>query len=121
MALIDVDKFKQINDNFSHQVGDQVLRRIAQIMRSHVREDDMAARLAGDEFVIVFKNAELAVARQVCERIANAVRAFDWSTIAAGLHSSISVGVATAQAGDTIESLTHRSDAAMYQHKKQRA
>lgn len=121
VALIDVDKFKQINDNFSHQVGDQVLRRIAQIMRSHVREDDMAARLAGDEFVIVFKNAEPSVARQICERIANAVRAFDWSTIATGLHSSISVGVATAQPGDTIESLTHRSDAAMYQDKKLRA
>lgn len=121
VALIDVDKFKQINDNFSHQVGDQVLKRIAQILRSHVRDDDMAARLAGDEFVIVFKNAELAVARHVCERIAGAVQAFDWSLIAAGLQSRISVGVAAAQAGDSIESLTHRSDAAMYQHKKQRA
>ncbi len=121
VALIDVDKFKQINDNFSHQVGDEVLRRIAQILRTHVREDDMAARLAGDEFVIVFKNAELAIARQVCERIATAVRAFDWSTIATGLHSSISVGVATARPGDTVESLTHRSDEAMYRHKKQHA
>ena len=121
MALIDVDKFKQINDNFSHQVGDQVLKRIAQILRSHVRDDDMAARLAGDEFVIVFKNAELAVARQVCDRIGAAVQSFDWSSIAPGLQSRISVGVAAAQAGDSIESLTHRSDAAMYQHKKQRA
>lgn len=120
VALIDVDRFKQINDDFSHQVGDEVLKRIAQILRSHIREDDMAARLAGDEFVIVFKNAEPDIARQVCERIALAVRAFDWSSIAAGLHSSISVGVATAQPGDTVESLTHRSDAAMYQHKKQR-
>lgn len=121
VALIDVDKFKQINDNFSHQVGDEVLKRIAQILRSHVREDDMAARLAGDEFVIVFKNAELPVAGQVCARIAQAVREFDWSTIATGLHSSISVGVATAQPGDTVESLTHRSDAAMYQDKRLRA
>jgi diguanylate cyclase (GGDEF)-like protein len=121
VALIDVDKFKQINDNYSHQVGDEVLRHIAQILRSHVREDDMAARLAGDEFVIVFRNAELEVARQVCERIAAAVRAFDWSSIAAGLHSSISVGVATAVPGDTLESLTHRSDAAMYRDKKQHA
>ncbi len=64
---------------------------------------------------------ELTVARQVCERIVEAVRSFDWSSIAAGLQSSISVGVATAQAGDTVETLTHRSDAAMYRHKKQRA
>ncbi len=121
VALIDVDHFKQVNDNYSHQVGDAVLKRIAQILKSHVREDDMAARLAGDEFVIVFKNAELRVAQQVCARIAAAVRAFDWSSIAAGLQSSISVGVAAAVPGDTVESLTHRSDAAMYRDKKARS
>ena len=120
VALIDVDKFKQINDSFSHQVGDAVLKRIAQILRSHVREDDMAARLAGDEFVIVFKNAELRVAQQVCGRIAAAVHTFDWSTVAPGLTSSISIGVAAAVNGDTVESLTHRSDAAMYRHKRER-
>ncbi len=120
VALIDVDRFKQVNDNYSHQVGDAVLKRIAQILKSHVREDDMAARLAGDEFVIVFKNAELRVAQQVCARIAHAVRAFDWPSIAAGLQSSISVGVAAAVPGDTVESLTHRSDAAMYRDKKAR-
>ena len=121
VALIDVDKFKQINDNFSHQVGDEVLRYIGQILRSHIREEDMAARLAGDEFVIVFKNAELAVAQQVCRRIGDAVRDFDWSGVATGLASSISIGVAAAEPGDSIESLTHRADAAMYQHKKRRA
>ncbi len=121
VALIDVDQFKLINDNFSHQAGDAVLKRIAQILKSHVREDDMAARLAGDEFVIVFKHAELHVAQQVCARIAAAVRAFDWASIADGLRASISVGVAAAVAGDTVESLTHRSDAAMYEEKKKRA
>ena len=121
VALIDVDQFKQINDTFSHQVGDAVLKRIAQILKSHVREEDMAARLAGDEFVIVFKHAELAVAQQVCQRIAAAVRAFDWSSIASGLQSSISVGVAAAVPGDTVESLTHRADTAMYRQKGKRA
>jgi len=118
LALIDVDQFKQINDRFSHQVGDAVLRQIAHILKSHVRELDMAARLAGDEFVIVFKNAELRVAEQVCARIAAAVRNFDWSASADMLQVSISVGVAAAEPGDTVESLTHRSDSAMYQHKR---
>lgn len=119
IALIDVDRFKQVNDGFSHQVGDAVLQRIAQILKSHVREEDLAARLAGDEFVIVFKNAELQVAQQVCARIAAAVRDADWSTIAQGLQSSISVGVAAATQGDTVDTLTHRSDAAMYRQKRQ--
>ena len=120
VALIDVDRFKQINDTYSHQVGDAVLKRIAHILKSHVREEDMAARLAGDEFVIVFKNAELRIAQQVCARIQAAVRTFDWTSIAKGLQTSISVGVAAALPGDTVETLTHRSDGAMYAEKKRR-
>ena len=118
LALVDVDKFKQINDNFSHQVGDEVLKRIAHILKSHVREDDMAARLGGDEFIILFKATDLKMAEQVCQRICQAVRDFDWSGISAGLQSSISVGVARAHQGDTVESLTHRSDTSMYDSKK---
>lgn len=121
IALIDVDQFKQINDKFSHQVGDAVLKTIAGILKSHLREDDMAARLAGDEFVIVFKNAPLPIAQQVCARIGKAVRAFDWPSIADALQSSISIGVAVALSGDTAESLTHRADSAMYLQKRKRA
>ncbi|MEO6623962.1 MAG: GGDEF domain-containing protein, partial [Burkholderiaceae bacterium] len=120
VALMDVDKFKQVNDRFSHQVGDAVLKRIAQILKSHIRENDLAARLAGDEFVIVFKNAELRVAQQVCARISTAVQAWDWSSVAAGLQAGISVGVAVAIPGDSVESLTHRADGAMYAEKKKR-
>ena len=120
LALIDVDKFKHVNDFFSHQVGDEVLKRIALILKSHVREDDMAARLGGDEFVILFKTADLAAAQQVCQRIATAVRAFDWSSICPGLQSSISIGVARATAGESVAELTHRSDTAMYEEKKKR-
>ena len=121
LALLDLNEFKQVNDVYSHRVGDEVLKRIASILKSHVRELDMAARLGGDEFVIVFKGAELKVAEQVCARISDAVRDFNWSTIAVGLRCSISVGVAAAVTGDTVESLTHRSDTAMYRKKKLRA
>ena len=121
IALIDVDQFKQINDQFSHHVGDQVLKRIAQIMKGHVREEDMAARLGGDEFVIVFKTADLQIAQQVCQRIADSVRTFNWSTLSPGLRSSVSVGVVRAELQDTVETLTHRSDQAMYRQKKSRA
>ena len=118
MALIDVDKFKQVNDNFSHQVGDEVLKRIAQILKTHVRADDLAARLGGDEFVIIFKSPDLKVAQLVCQRIVTGVRQFNWSSISAGLQAGISVGVARAEPGDTVTTLTHRSDHAMYQEKK---
>jgi diguanylate cyclase (GGDEF)-like protein len=121
IALIDVDRFKRVNDQFSHHVGDEVLKRIAQILKAHVREDDMAARLGGDEFVIVFKTADLNIAQQVCQRIDDTVREFNWSSLSPGLHSSISVGVARAEVHDTVETLTHRSDQAMYIKKKTRS
>jgi diguanylate cyclase (GGDEF)-like protein len=98
-----------------------VLKRIAQILKAHVREDDMAARLGGDEFVIVFKTADLNIAQQVCQRIDDTVREFNWSSLSPGLHSSISVGVARAEVHDTVETLTHRSDQAMYIKKKTRS
>ena len=120
LALIDVDKFKQINDRYSHQVGDRVLKCIGQILKSHLREDEMAARLGGDEFVILFKTAELPVAQQVCQRISDAVRAFDWSSIGPGLQTSLSIGVTCAIPGDSVESLTHRGDTAMYEEKEKK-
>ncbi len=118
IALIDVDKFKQINDGYSHQVGDEVLKRISLLLKAHVREEDMPARLAGDEFVIAFKHTDLQTAQQVCERIRLAVKNFDWTSVGANLKASISVGVVQALPGDTVESVTHRSDMAMYSAKE---
>ena len=117
LALIDVDKFKQINDGHSHLVGDQVLKGIAQVLRSQVREHDLPARLAGDEFVVIFADTSAAEAEPACRRIAAAVQRFDWASIAAALQVSISIGSAQALPGDTVESLLLRSDAAMYEVK----
>jgi diguanylate cyclase (GGDEF)-like protein len=114
IALIDVDDFKQVNDRHSHQVGDQVLCAIARILCSHVRENDLPARLAGDEFVVAFLDSDESVARQVCERIEAAVAAHDWGTVSPGLRVSISVGVSQARPGDTVAQAMHRADEAMY-------
>jgi diguanylate cyclase (GGDEF)-like protein len=120
LALVDMDNFKTINDRFSHLVGDEVLKRIAQILKAYIREEDMVARLGGDEFIIVFKTADLKVVQLVCQRISNAVEEFAWSTIGAGLQASISVGVARATAGDSVATLTHRADTAMYAEKNKK-
>ncbi|GIX23477.1 MAG: hypothetical protein KatS3mg122_0708 [Caldimonas sp.] len=114
IALIDVNDFKQVNDRHSHRVGDQVLCTIARILCSHVRENDLPARLAGDEFVVAFWDSDERVARQACERIEAAVVDHDWDSLSPGLRVSISVGVAQARPGDTIAQLVHRADEAMY-------
>jgi len=120
IALIDVDHFKQVNDGHSHQVGDQVLCAIARILSSHVRENDLPARLAGDEFVVAFLDSDERVARQVCDRIEAAVIAHDWHSLSPGLQVSISVGVSQARAGDTVAQTMHRADEAMYAAKQHR-
>lgn len=119
VALIDIDQFKRVNDRFSHHVGDQVLQRIAQILKSHLREGDMPARLAGDEFVLAFCHADAPGVEQVCERIRAAVQNYDWFSLRDGLQVSISIGIAQAQPGDSVETLTHRADLAMYSEKNE--
>ena len=120
VALIDVDRFKDVNDRHSHNVGDAVLKRIAQIFREGLRDHDFPARLAGDEFVIVLRNTSVAAARDICARLGDATRTFDWSSIADGLSATISIGLAQSRPGDTVEEMLARSDAAMYSEKAAR-
>jgi diguanylate cyclase (GGDEF)-like protein len=91
-----------------------VLKTVAALMASQVRDGDLPARWAGDEFVILFPDTTEDEARPVCERIRAAVSGFDWESIAPGLRLSVSLGLGEAREGDTIESALHRSDASMY-------
>lgn len=117
VALIDVDRFKEINDRHSHATGDHVLRTLAALLRGHVRHGDLPARLAGDEFVIVFHDTDLPVARVVCERLRKAVCEFAWHEIAPGVQVDISIGLAEALPHDTIHTLLARGDEDMYRVK----
>jgi diguanylate cyclase (GGDEF)-like protein len=114
VAMIDLDHFKAVNDTYTHQVGDSVLSALAGIMAATVRQGDLPARLAGDEFVVLFNDADATVAGEICERIRGGIAAFDWDAIAPGLHASVSIGIATAIEGDTVGTLLHRSDQSMY-------
>ena len=91
-VFIDVDAFKQVNDRYSHAVGDEVLRRIAAIVRSQSRSDDVPVRYGGDEFVILVFGGG-AAAKEVAERLHDAVRSAPWGQVAPGLQVTVSVGV----------------------------
>jgi diguanylate cyclase (GGDEF)-like protein len=73
ILLLDIDRFKQFNDDFGHAVGDQVLRLMANALRERVREQDMPARYGGEEFIAVLPGADLAVCEAVAERIRQSV------------------------------------------------
>jgi diguanylate cyclase (GGDEF)-like protein len=91
--MIDVDKFKQVNDQFGHDVGDLVLARIAGILSANVRPIDLAARLGGDEFVVILAEVQPGVSQARAQAILDAVRDHPWHDVAAGLSVSISVGL----------------------------
>jgi len=118
VALLDVDRFKQVNDDHSHHVGDAVLKAIARLLERFLGNDDLAGRLGGDEFVLVLTGADIDAARQACARIDLAVREHAWDALSADLAVSLSIGVVEARAGDTMAQLLTRSDERMYAVKR---
>lgn len=114
LAVIDIDQFKAINDQHSHLVGDAVLTRIAELLQREVREVDMVARYAGDEFVILFPGIGKDEAHAACERLLGAVRCEPWSVRSTGLEVTISVGLAAGTGKHALWALFANADAALY-------
>lgn len=120
LMILDIDHFKMVNDTHGHVVGDQVLQELPERLIQNVRATDMIARYGGEEFVIIMPDSPLAPATTIAERVRNAVanKAFTVTTDDGKLDCTISIGIATAQPGDTLEMLTKRADEALYQSKE---
>lgn len=116
LIIVDVDRFKPVNDRFGHDVGDQVLRRIGRILRDCVRPGDLAARLGGDEFVLVLDSADEDVAIRRGHEVRDRIRAEPWSAVDPELDVAASVGVACGQHDET--ALYRAADEALYEAKR---
>jgi diguanylate cyclase (GGDEF)-like protein len=116
LGVIDVDKFKSINDTQGHSVGDRVLRQIARCLEQQAREDDVVARIGGDEFVWLMPGTQADSAELVAQRLRKAVEAL---TPTIGFPISISVGVANyPNDASTPTELYERADIALYSAKR---
>nr|WP_244426932.1 diguanylate cyclase [Methylorubrum extorquens] len=118
--LLDIDRFKLINDTYGHEAGDEVLRAFAERIRQYVRPMDILARYGGEEIVMVVPGAELPDARAIAERIRHRIEAtpfaIDGGTRDIGV--TVSVGVSVRRATDTGPSdLLKRADTALYRAK----
>lgn len=117
LLLVDVDHFKRVNDQFGHPAGDAVLRQLAQLLQTHVRVTDVAARFGGEEFAVLLP--ELAgplEAVMAAEKIRIAVEAAVFPEVG---HLTVSVGVSLASPDDVdTRPLIDRADAALYEAKR---
>jgi diguanylate cyclase len=119
LAMMDIDHFKEVNDNFGHVFGDHVLVAIADALKATVKGRDAAARYGGEEFALLLPNTPLQGARVVAEQVRDAigrkrVRRGD-KTVA---NITVSVGVAAYSPGEPIASFIERADAALYRSKR---
>jgi diguanylate cyclase (GGDEF)-like protein len=120
IALIDVDNFKQVNDTLGHGVGDQVLQAVASVLIGACRASDIAARYAGDEFVMILPGVDEETAGDISRRIGESVRRInDQLRPVAGLEVTLSIGVAvTYRCKRNVAQLVAIADAAMYDAKE---
>ena len=113
LLMLDLDKFKNYNDDFGHQAGDEVLRRVGRLLHATLRPTDLPARYGGEEFAVLLPDTDLARACDVAERVLNAFRNDLWPRRPV----TVSVGVAEAEADDAAE-LVRRADEALYAAKR---
>jgi diguanylate cyclase (GGDEF)-like protein len=113
LLFLDLDDFKDVNDELGHRAGDVVLIELAARLRDCVRPTDICARLGGDEFAVLLHGAGLAEATRIAQRIVGSV-AEPFLVGADPMRVGASIGIATPVAGITIDDLVHQADLAMY-------
>ncbi len=113
-AMVDVDRFKAVNDQHFHTVGDAVLQQVAHLLVDGVRDSDLVGRYGGDEFVVLLPEVAATGAAALCERVRHAVAAHHWEELAPGLEVTVTIGIAEAAWGESAEDLLHRADQRLY-------
>ena len=114
--MIDIDHFKSINDSRGHLFGDQVIAQIAQVIASHMRDNEKLYRYGGEEFLVIARNIDINDASILAERLRKYV---ENTPIEDDIHLTISLGVARLAEQENIEAWLKRADKALYQAKKQ--
>ncbi|WP_284946914.1 GGDEF domain-containing protein [Acidisoma cladoniae] len=118
-AMMDIDNFKRVNDAFSHAIGDDVLRRMAILLRQATRSTDLLFRYGGEEFVVLMAETNVLLATKICQRIHAAVREWGWDAIQPSLRVTLSIGVAVAEEARTPGGVMAIADQRLYRAKEE--
>jgi len=120
-VIMDIDYFKQVNDTYGHDIGDEVLKEFASRIAANTRGIDLACRYGGEEFVVAMPDTDIAFATNIAERLRQSIETtpVKISRAPGQLTITISIGIARCEgASDTAESLLHRADQALYRAKR---
>jgi diguanylate cyclase (GGDEF)-like protein/PAS domain S-box-containing protein len=115
VVSVDVDGLKQVNDRWGHSAGDELLRKTAQVLRLAFRNEDLIARVGGDEFVVLLPAADAAAAEKALLRIRSQIVAYN--QVAPDLTLSLSLGAATGDRGNALTEILREADQNMYRDK----
>ena len=117
---VDVNGLKAINDCHGHQAGDAVLLHVARVLKASLRAGDMVARIGGDEFGLILDHLDEKAARAKAELLASTVATEPVDLGRASIRVSVTAGLTMVRAGDDVETVLARADAAMYAQRSER-
>ncbi len=114
LLMLDMDHFKNINDTYGHDIGDSVLISMTEVVKASLREEDIFARIGGEEFMIILPETDKQTAFEIAERIRHRIETFSFKP-----HQTItlSIGISTYHKGEDAEDVTKRADIALYKAK----
>ena len=118
LLALDLDRFKNINDRYGHPAGDRVLAATSRAWMTLLRDRDLLARIGGEEFVVVCPDTSAVEARGIATRLLEATELLRFDDIDPALRIGVSIGLAQAEADDTVAALLARADAALYRAKQ---
>ncbi len=120
LVLMDLDHFKQVNDEWGHEAGNRALQHTAQLIQNSTRKLDICCRYGGEEFVVILPSTDLLIGKQVAERLRKLVESSPLTYESTSIPLSISIGIDTYQAGQTEDhaAFTRRVDELLYKAKQ---
>lgn len=118
VCMVDVDRFKRVNDSHGHPVGDEVLRSVAGLLGTRLREGDCLARYGGEEFLVILRRCNVARGRRVAEVLRHNVAHAQIVTHAGAVPVTVSLGVAQWAADESFDEVVQRADRALYDAKQ---